>query len=239
MNKKLIEQASKIASLIGLYHRHSVDGLESIPQKGSAIIAVNHSLASYDIVLLNNSIYRRFGRIPRALVDRWFFKSQHIAKLMHELGALQGKPSDAKKLLEEGEIICVAPGGMLEAIRSKKERYAIKWDQRKGFAKLAIITGAPVILAACPKADEIYDVYASPITDIFYQKFKLPVVAFRGLGLSILPKPVVLQHKLSEPMIPPSYEGAEPSQEIIDSFHAKLVARMEELMMDISNQSCQ
>ena len=46
------------------YHRHEVVGMENLPKTGPALVVVNHSLATYDIVLLMTAIYTDFGRLP-------------------------------------------------------------------------------------------------------------------------------------------------------------------------------
>jgi 1-acyl-sn-glycerol-3-phosphate acyltransferase len=230
LNQNFIDQASHVVSYIQRYHRHKVIGVENLPKSGPAIIVVNHSLATYDIALLNNQIYKSTGRVTRALMDRWFFKFEAIGNLMHAFGAIQGTPDDAKQLLIDGEMICVAPGGMLEAIRSSSDRYQICWDKRKGFARLAIEAQVPVLLAACPKADDIFDVFDTPLTSFLYERFRLPFLLLKGLGPTPLPKPVQLTHMLSKPIVPPSYQGDHPSKDMVDKFHRTLVKRMRELM---------
>ena len=79
----------------------------------------------------------------------------------------------------------------------------IYWERRKGFARLAIDTQTPIILAACPKADDIYKVYDSKITKLVYEKFRMPFFFAAGLKGTPLPKPVQLSHYLSEPLTPP------------------------------------
>ena len=49
-----------------------------------------------------------------------------------------------------------------------------------GFARLAIETQTPIILAMCPKADDIYDVYSNSLTAWAYQKYRIPVFFARG-----------------------------------------------------------
>ena len=229
MDKHLIEQASSIVDYFAMYHRHKVVGLEHIPESGGGIIAVNHSLATYDIALLNNSIFKSTKRIPRPLMDRWFFKFEQVAKLMSAVGAVEGKPNDARNLLEQGEIVCVAPGGMMESLRPSTERYQIMWERRKGFVKLAIELQVPIILAACPKADDIFDVYTTPITNWLYEHYKIPFALLRGIGLSPVPKPIQLVHVIGKPMQPPKVSGP-ISDAVVNKFHREVTKHMRELM---------
>ena len=53
MNKDWVEAMIPIADKIRRYHKHRVVGIKSIPKTGPAIIACNHSLATYDIMLFD------------------------------------------------------------------------------------------------------------------------------------------------------------------------------------------
>ena len=129
-------------------------------------------------------------------------------------------PTNAKELLEKGELVAVAPGGMREALRPSSERYQILWEKRKGFARLAIKTGAPIVLAICPKADDLYEVYPSRLTKWAYQTFKVPVFLARGLGPSPIPRPVKLAHFVSKPIYPPKFVNDKiKDRMILDRFH--------------------
>src|SRR4051812_48824777 len=127
MDPKLIKTILPIIESVRLYHRHEVIGIENIPKQGGALLVTNHSLATYDILLLGVAIYHEHDRIVRGLIDRLFFKVPKLGEIMEQLGARKGTPENALELLKQGEIICVAPGGMLEALRPSSERYKINW----------------------------------------------------------------------------------------------------------------
>ena len=92
-------------------------------------------------------------------------------------------------------------------------------------------TQVPIVLAACPKADDLYEVYPSHVTAWFYQNYRVPVFIARGRGCTPLPKPVKLVHYLSEPMEPPPWTDDESEREKrLKKFHAKIVSRMKELL---------
>lgn len=210
-----------------LYHRHEVHGLENIPKSGPVIIACTHSLATYDISLLMTAVYQKLHRFPRALIDRAFYKVPGLGDLMEKLGCIVGSQENAQSLLSNGELVYLAPGGMQESLRPSSDRYRIMWNKRRGFAKLAIETGAPVILAACPRADDIYTVYDSEATHWVYKKFKFPFFLARGLGPTAFPKPVKLDHFISKPFYPPKKKDDPAAfKRQVYHFHKKLVQEM-------------
>lgn len=228
-----IRKALPVAQAIRLYHRHTVVGIDHIPATGPAVIAVNHSLATYDIGLLMAAIFTDRNRLPRPLIDRLFFKVPYLGEFATLYGAVQGSQEGAKQLLEAGEIITVAPGGMREALRPSSERYQIRWDKRLGFVRLAMKMRAPILLSACPKADDLYDVYPNGVTAWMYKNFKVPVFLARGLGPTPLPRPVRLVHFVSEPVMPPEVTGDDEADEAAaKKMHAMLVQNMRALISD-------
>ena len=231
MDNKLLDIILAIANPLRAYHKHVTHGMANIPEVGPCILVVNHSLATYDIALLMADIYQVTGRLPRSLMDRWFFRFQPIAQFFGSLGSVEGSPDAAAQLLADGEIICVAPGGMKESILPSKDRYQIRWDTRRGFTKLAIKAQVPIVLAACPKADDIYHIMPSQLTDLAYKKLRLPFVLARGIGLTPLPRPVQLSHFLSEPIYPPKMAEEEDKRKRQHyRFHRNVVKRMQELI---------
>jgi len=231
VNESLVQLLVPIVNKIRAYHEHEVKGLAHFPTSGRTLLAVSHSLATYDIALLLGAIYQATGRLPRSVADHLFFKIPYLGDLVTAVGAIDGTCDNAKRLLADEELICVAPGGMREALRPSSQRYQILWEKRKGFARIALETGTPVVLAVCPKADDLYEVYPSRLTAWAYQKFKVPLFLARGIGLSPIPRPVKLIHFLSEPIQPPP-PAADPAvfAQQLDDFHQRLIRRARELI---------
>lgn len=231
--EQLINTVLPFIQALRRYHRHEVIGLEQMPKKSRVLVVVNHSLATYDIMLLMTAFYTDLKRLPRPLIDRLFFRIPYLGDLTEYFGAVQGSPEAARQLLEDDELVTVAPGGMREALRPSSERYQIRWEKRYGFVKLAMETRTPIVLAACPRADDLYEVYENPFTDFFYSKFKVPVFLARGLGPTPLPRPVKLVHMLSDPMMPPEPgTTAREHDKRAKQFHGQLVKRMHALMAE-------
>jgi len=228
-DSKAIERGISVLRVLARYHRHRVNGLEHVPTSGAALIVVNHSLATYDISLLGLRIYQETGRIIRSLGDRAIFKTPVLGSIARQIGVVEGAQDTAASLLEAGELVVVAPGGMLEALRPTTERYQLCWSKRSGFARLSLRTGCPVLLAACPRADDIYRIHASAITKGVYKRFRLPAPVLTGFGPTIIPKPVPLTHWVSKPVHPPG-RILEPTGDQIRSFQQVLHRRMEQLM---------
>lgn len=214
-----------------VYHRYAVSGLEHIPTRGKGIVVVNHSLATYDILMLIHSIFDRTGRITRPLVDRWFEHVPIIESMLSRLGCVSGTPDNARHLLEGEQLVLVAPGGMEEAIRPHTQRYQTKWEDRRGFVRLAITTQSPIILAFCPDSDQLYKVYDTKITRMMYRYLRVPMILARGIGPTIVPRPIKLKHFISEPILPPDLPKNKSNlDQNIETLH-KIVSQEAEVLM--------
>lgn len=231
LNVELVKKLEPFLLGLRAYHRYEAEGLESIPENGKALLVLSHSLATYDIALLFYSILERRNRVCRPLVDRLFYKVPFVRDLIDGVGAKEGSPETAKQLLEEGEIVAVAPGGMKEALKNPDQKYQLMWEGRKGFARLSIETGAPIIIAICPSADEMYEIVPNKVTNWVYKKFRIPLFIAKGFGKTPLPKPVKLVHYLSEPMKPPrKNKDKDAFERQVVRFHKKILKTAEELM---------
>lgn len=226
---RTMEVFKNILKPLRLYHRYEVRGLEKFPKEGRLILAVHHSLATYDGFLLGLEIFEKKNRLPKGLGDDLLFKLPVTKDLAPEIGLVPASHENAKELLENEELLAIAPGGMRESLRPSHERYNVRWGKRKGFVRLAIETGTPIVLAACPSADRIFKVYENPLTALAYKKFKFPLPIFRGWGLSMVPRPVKLTHYLSAPIIPPKMDK-ENLELQVNTFHNVLIKEMERLM---------
>jgi 1-acyl-sn-glycerol-3-phosphate acyltransferase len=210
------------------FHDYRVIGLEHIPTEGPALIVFTHSLATYDIFLLGATLFLEKKRLIVSLADRLIFKTPLLADAARFMSAVPGDPTVARQLLDEGRLLGVAPGGMREALRPSTHRYTLDWKNRTGFAKLALEAKVPVVLAACPRADDLYDVFDNAATRFIYERFRFPLPLIRGRGL--LPRKVPLVHMVSEPITPPALAGSVATREESAAFAAQLTERMERLI---------
>lgn len=220
----------RFGRLIARFHKHQIRGLDAVPARGPALLVCSHSLATYDALLAGLAIYEGTGRAMVGLGDNLIFRLAPIRALAEVTGIFRATPENGQALLDAGYIVGVAPGGMREALRPSSERYRVRWQSRVGFIKLAIRAGAPIVLAACPRADNIYSVYESPLTKIGYKYFKLPIPIIRGWGPTLLPRPVRLVHRLAGPFQPPPFDPPR-FEEQVEDFHAEICQRMDDLML--------
>jgi len=228
-SERAIQWAIPLMNAIARYHRYEMHGVEYFPSEGPVVMAMNHSLASYDGMLGGWEIFRRTGRMPVGMGDNLIFRSVLGRSFAKEVGIRRANPKNARRLLNDGHVLGVAPGGMREALRPSSESAAILWDKRKGFVRLAIEAGAPIVLGACPAADRLFTVYENDLTKSLYHTLKFPFPIFRGWGPTLIPRPVRLTHLMSRPISPPTLDP-NTIDEQVDTLHREVMTEMERLM---------
>ena len=215
----LYHRAVRVMRPLQALHRHHVAGLENIPPQGRVLLVVHHTFATYDSFLLGLAITEFTGRVMRGLGDNLIFQTPIARDLGRRVGLVPASPGAATRLLEAEQVVGVAPGGMWEALRGRGERYRVRWGHRRGFVRLALRTGTPIVLAACRTGDDLYTVYDNPVTRAVYERWHLPFPIVRGWGPTLLPRPVQLTHHLSAPIHPPRHDPAREAEQLEALFH--------------------
>jgi 1-acyl-sn-glycerol-3-phosphate acyltransferase len=213
------------------YHRFQVRGAEHVPEEGRALLVLTHSMITYESLLLQSRLADMRGRLMRGLADHIWFRVPGVSSPFERSGIIDGNPDVGLELLERDELVGVTPGGMWEALRPSNERHQVRWGKRLGFARLAIQTGAPVVLGCCPGADHVYTLYENPITERVYRRFKFPLPLMRGVGPTWFPRPAALTFHLAPPVLPPPRACATDDAEVA-RFAATLRERMESLIAE-------
>ena len=130
------------------YARFDVAGTDHIPRTGPAILVGNHR--SYFDVPAIIQMMRRTGRTGRILAKRELFDVPVVGALATALGGIpvdratggQESFEHAAAALEGGELVCLLPQG---TIPRGRKFYDPVLKGRTGAARLAAMTGAPVI----------------------------------------------------------------------------------------------
>ena len=186
-------------------------GIDEIDESRPAMYVSNHAvLGVLDGYPFGIELYLRKGIFLRALADRNHFKIPVWKDVVSKrLGALEGSRANCSAIMELGENLLVFPGGTREVCKKKGEAYELKWEDRRGFVRMAMQHGYDIIPVAAVGAEDAYTVVkdANDILDhtfagrllkqtgLAHTLFKdgellLPWV--RGVGKTVWPKPVKL-----------------------------------------------
>lgn len=180
--------------LVDRWFRVEVEGVESVPAEGRAILVANHAGAiPFDGLVITHLVRRAHpGRDVRWLAEDEAHHFPFFGPLMSRLGSVRACPENARLLLEREAALAVFPEGNAGLRKSFRHRYRLQRFGRGGVVKLALRTGSPVIPVAAVGGEETYPVLARTrwFTEALGVSF-LPITPlFPWLGpLGLLPLP--------------------------------------------------
>jgi 1-acyl-sn-glycerol-3-phosphate acyltransferase len=133
--------------MLGTYFRAEVRGLDNIPASGPALLVGNHSGGTYiaDTFVFATEFYAHFGP------DRRFHQLAHdiAARLpatgLGRWGTVVASHENARKAFDRGAPVLVYPGGDYETFRPSWHSDRIEFGGRKGFIRLALEQGVPIV----------------------------------------------------------------------------------------------
>lgn len=131
-----------------LYFRGEVRNLDNIPEHGPVLLVGNHSGGNLtpDTIVFNTAFCTYFG------VERPYYQLAHnlvlaspAGPLLRRHGTVSASHEHAREALEHGAAVLVYPGGDWEVHRPSWERHTVDFAGRKGFIKLALEAGVPIV----------------------------------------------------------------------------------------------
>jgi 1-acyl-sn-glycerol-3-phosphate acyltransferase len=130
------------------YFAAEVRGLEGLGA-GPYLLVGNHSGGALtpDTSALYVAWYRArgFDDPLMGLAFDAMFGIPKVRELMRKIGQMPASMSNAQRALESGKSVLVYPGGSYEVFRPYNDRNRIVFNGRKGFIRLALRTGIPVV----------------------------------------------------------------------------------------------
>ena len=137
----------------------AVRGLENLPE-GAALIVANHNAGVLmpDVFIFGDALFRRLGAraLPFALAHDVLFELPGLRRLLEKLGGVRASPESAQALFRAGHKVLVYPGGDREVMRPYRERHRIVFGPRRGYVKMAIREGVPVVPVVTAGAHEAF-----------------------------------------------------------------------------------
>lgn len=132
---------------LGTYFRAEVHGLDNIPDSGPALLVGNHSGGTtiVDTFIFATEFYLHFG------AERRFHQLAHdiAARLpatgLSRWGTVAASHENAHKAFDREAPVLVYPGGDWETFRPSWHSDRIEFAGRKGFIRLALERGVPIV----------------------------------------------------------------------------------------------
>jgi 1-acyl-sn-glycerol-3-phosphate acyltransferase len=131
------------------YFRLRVEGLEHVPASGPVLLVGNHNggLVPTDGLFTCLAIHDHLGadRAVYALVHDFLLADPLLRRYAGGLGMLRANESSARHAFAAGHCVLVYPGSDLETYRPFHQRGRIVLGGRKGFLRLALREGVPIV----------------------------------------------------------------------------------------------
>jgi 1-acyl-sn-glycerol-3-phosphate acyltransferase len=237
------ESLPRLWLLASLYFRAEVRGLGNVPEEGPVLLVGNHSGGNLtpDTSVFTLAFSTYFG------VERPFYQLAHNLVLsmpglsfLRKYGTVAASHENARKALQAGAAVLVYPGGDYEVHRPSWEGDRVDFGGRKGFLRLALDAGVPIVpvvsiggqetslflsrgerLAKGLRLDKLFRLKVLPIS------IALPWVINVGDMAGHLPLPAKITVEALPPIDLRREFGAEPD---LDEVYDHLVRQMQETL---------
>lgn len=250
------EYMERIVELIEIHARYfdsEVRGVENFPESGPALLVGNHSgpNSDPDTPAVMAAWYRKNG-FDKPVVILSFdavFGIPKVRDFFWRIGMRPASNRNAEAALDAGSAVLVYPGGGYEMSRPWSERNQIELAGRKGFIKLALRKGVPVIPVVGHGGHETSIVITrgqSIAKALGLDRFRfdtMPVVFALPWGFVLGPVPALipLPTKVTVQICPPmswSHLGPENAEdpEVLERCYREVVDVMQSALDDLAKE---
>jgi 1-acyl-sn-glycerol-3-phosphate acyltransferase len=183
------------------YFRAEAHGIENVPASGRVILVANHSgQLPFDGLVIASACFLEptQPRLVRAMVEFFVPTVPFASYLFSRWGQITGTPENCRRLLRAEEAVLVFPEGARGISKPFNRRYQLA-DFGKGFMRLALETGAPIVPVAVIGAEEQAPaVNVKPLAKLLGMP-SFPVVPYPPF-IAPLPLPVKYRLYFGEPI---------------------------------------
>jgi 1-acyl-sn-glycerol-3-phosphate acyltransferase len=142
------------------YFKADVIGLEHVVRGGGQLFVGNHNggACAPEMFLFGSAVYRRYGleTLPYGLGHEYVGRMPPLARALIPLGAVRASPQNAARIFERAHNVLVYPGGDEESMRPWSQRDRIVFAGRKGYIRLALRNGVPIVPVVAFGAHDVF-----------------------------------------------------------------------------------
>jgi 1-acyl-sn-glycerol-3-phosphate acyltransferase len=250
---KVLERFANIAGpILWKWFRPRVRGLENIPD-GGALYVGNHSggFMTPDTWILAVAMIRERGTddVPYALAHQVVMRARLTNMMLPAMGAIAANPENAHRVFEAGRKVLVYPGGDLDSFRPSRDRGRVVFGPRRGYVRLALREGVPVIPVVSAGSHEVWWVVSDGRwlsrllhTHRFLRTDVLPITVSVPWGLTVgappyLPLPVSIFVDVLEPI---HFERSGPEaagdETYVEECHQRVLEAMQLVLDQLSQE---
>ncbi len=149
-NQEVLTAVLNMAKWLSVnYFKTTIQNVSVLNPSTPVLLVGNHSggLMPLDALFAFNEIRTKVSpeMIIHPLIHDFAYTAPRIRKLVTQLGILRASPQNALEALKAGRSVLVYPGGDEDAFRTFSERNQVILAGRKGFVRLALQAGVPIV----------------------------------------------------------------------------------------------
>lgn len=213
-----------IMELVRKYFRLEIEGIERIPKKGAAIILPNHSgYMGIDAALLAHIITQNAKRLPRVLTHHFWFLTETTALPAQKMGFTEATLRNGLTELKKNHVVVLFPEGEAGNFKPAEKMYQLQ-EFRRGFVRMALDTGAPIIPTLVIGAEESQITLSNLKLTKFLKGLVIP------LPLNVIPLPTKWKIVFLEPIVLPFTKKSLRNETLVREICDEIQEKMQKAM---------
>ena len=241
-----------IDRLCRAWYRLDVEGMDRVPD-GPALLVGNHNAGITSVEMLGMGarwyVERGTGELLNGLGHDAMFRFPLLGNFLVRVGGVRASHENADTLFRRGRKLVVFPGGNMEAFRPFSERNRIRFGGRKGFIRLAVRHGVPIVPMVYAGSHETFYVISdgAGIAKAFQLDRLLRIDTWPlwvGLPWGLvfgpffhLPLPAKVDIRFLDPIPTDGYPpSSEDNPEVLGSIYRIVRGRMQEALDDMASR---
>ncbi len=142
------------------YWRIDVSGMSHVPARGRVMLAgVHRGIVPFDAIMIVHLLASRLKRYPRFLVHPGLLEPPLIRDFIVKMGGVLACQENARRVLEEDQILGVFPEGAAAAFSRYSDLYQLR-KFRYRFVRIALACQTPIIPFVAVGPGEVLPVLA-------------------------------------------------------------------------------
>ena len=245
---ELMEKQSGIWNrLMDSYFRLEFNGFDKLPEEPCLLVGVHSGgPLTMDAWTVLMAWWRHFGgsRTLHGTAHDVLMKSPMLGEYFRRLGTISPSRENIQAAFDKGDDVVLWPGGEVDCYRNWSDRDKAVLGGRKGFIRLAMRSGVPIVPVATVGGHDTLFVLSEGrgLAKLLNLKERMrsevaPITLSWPLGLSLHLTPfqhIPLPAKIRTEMLEPIYLDSDPArlddQEYVDGVYDEIESRIQEAM---------
>jgi 1-acyl-sn-glycerol-3-phosphate acyltransferase len=130
-----------------VWHRYTMRGMDRIPERPCFFVGNHSGIGVADVLCMLGAWQERFGLRRRCvgMMQDMFVAMPVVGWFAKGFGAVYASPANAREAFARGHDVVCFPGGDIDACRPVTAAREVRFGDRRGYVRLALATGVPIV----------------------------------------------------------------------------------------------